>query len=141
MIFEKGYSIFFSALIFQERVCFSDICLFTPAIPIATSIEECELQGYICGVLTSLVSRLRDQIAPLADKIMEEALKAAGVFFVPVLFHGDVEKPQRWRWAQHVAGVTESQYIMPLFRVDCTVLIWSEWNGVFFNCLFTCFIL
>lgn len=107
------------------------MCFFTPAIPIATSSEECELQGYICGVLTSLVSRLRDQIAPLADKIMEEALKAAGVFFVPVLFHGDVEKPQRWRWAQHVAGVTESQYIMSLFRVDGTVLIWSEWNGVF----------
>ena len=38
-------------------------------------------------MLTSLVSRLRDQIAPLADKIMEEALKAAG--FVSG-FHGDV---------------------------------------------------
>lgn len=86
MIFEKGYFNFFSALIFQERVCFNDMCLFTPAIPIATSSEECELQGYICGVLTSLVSRLRDQIAPLADKIMEEALKAAGVFFFVPFF-------------------------------------------------------
>ena len=42
--------------------------------------RECELQGYICGVLTSLVSRLRDQIAPLADKIMEEALKVISAY-------------------------------------------------------------
>jgi len=37
--------------------------------------RECELQGYICGVLTSLTSRLRNQILPAADRIMEECLK------------------------------------------------------------------
>eukprot|EP00931_Biecheleriopsis_adriatica_P086256 TRINITY_DN60967_c0_g1_i1.p1 TRINITY_DN60967_c0_g1~~TRINITY_DN60967_c0_g1_i1.p1 ORF type:complete len:854 (+),score=205.76 TRINITY_DN60967_c0_g1_i1:68-2629(+) len=37
--------------------------------------RECELQGFICGVLTALVSRLREQVAPAAPKIMEEALK------------------------------------------------------------------
>ncbi|CAK9008804.1 Importin subunit beta-1 (Karyopherin subunit beta-1) (ATKPNB1) [Durusdinium trenchii] len=42
--------------------------------------RECELQGYICGVLTSLVSRLRERIAPLADKIMEEALKVISAY-------------------------------------------------------------
>jgi len=42
--------------------------------------RECELQGYICGVLTSLVSRLRENIAPAADKIMEEALKVISAY-------------------------------------------------------------
>mmetsp|Transcript_85121 Transcript_85121/g.150554 ORF Transcript_85121/g.150554 Transcript_85121/m.150554 type:complete len:857 (-) Transcript_85121:127-2697(-) len=37
--------------------------------------RECELQGFICGVLTALVSRLRGEVAPVADKVMEEALK------------------------------------------------------------------
>ena len=42
--------------------------------------RECELQGYICGVLTSLVSRLRDKVAPLADQIMSEALKVISAY-------------------------------------------------------------
>lgn len=37
--------------------------------------NECELQGFICGVLTALVHRIRDKIMPAADKVMEEALK------------------------------------------------------------------
>mmetsp|Transcript_29930 Transcript_29930/g.80044 ORF Transcript_29930/g.80044 Transcript_29930/m.80044 type:complete len:868 (+) Transcript_29930:124-2727(+) len=37
--------------------------------------RECELQGYICGVLTALVQRLREATLPVADRIMEEALK------------------------------------------------------------------
>lgn len=37
--------------------------------------KECELQGFICGVLTNLTTRLRQQIAPVADKLMEGALK------------------------------------------------------------------
>jgi len=36
--------------------------------------RECELQGFICGVLTALVTRLRGEVAPIADKIMEESL-------------------------------------------------------------------
>merc|ERR1740138_1588723 len=38
--------------------------------------RECELQGFICGVLTALVQRMRERILPAADRIMEEALKA-----------------------------------------------------------------
>jgi len=37
--------------------------------------KECELQGYICGVLTALTTRLRDKIQPKADAIMEAALQ------------------------------------------------------------------
>lgn len=37
--------------------------------------RECELQGFICGVLTALVQRLRERILPAADRLMEEALK------------------------------------------------------------------
>jgi importin subunit beta-1 len=37
--------------------------------------RECELQGFICGVLTSLVTRLRQQVMPAAEMIMQEALK------------------------------------------------------------------
>lgn len=37
--------------------------------------RECELQGYICGVLTALVQRMRERAAPVADRIMEETLK------------------------------------------------------------------
>jgi len=36
---------------------------------------ECELQGYICGVLTALTVRLREKIMPIADRLMEECLK------------------------------------------------------------------
>ncbi|CAE7405624.1 KPNB1 [Symbiodinium natans] len=42
--------------------------------------RECELQGYICGVLTSLVSRLREKVAPVANSIMEEALKVISAY-------------------------------------------------------------
>jgi len=37
--------------------------------------RECELQGYICGVLTALTQRLREGILPLAGPIMEQCLK------------------------------------------------------------------
>lgn len=37
--------------------------------------KECELQSQICGVLTSLVQRLREQITPVAEAIMQECLK------------------------------------------------------------------
>merc|ERR1719199_2419777 len=37
--------------------------------------RECELQGFICGVLTALVQRMKERILPAADRIMEEALK------------------------------------------------------------------
>mmetsp|Transcript_64086 Transcript_64086/g.167769 ORF Transcript_64086/g.167769 Transcript_64086/m.167769 type:complete len:858 (+) Transcript_64086:209-2782(+) len=37
--------------------------------------RECELQGFICGVLTALVQRLRSRILPAAEGIMGEALK------------------------------------------------------------------
>jgi importin subunit beta-1 len=37
--------------------------------------KECELQGYICGVLNAAVTRLRHKIAPKADQIMEAAVK------------------------------------------------------------------
>jgi len=43
-------------------------------------IKECELQGYICGVLTALVLRLTNDINPVADRIMEEALKVICAF-------------------------------------------------------------
>lgn len=42
--------------------------------------RECELQGYICGVLTSLVFRLREKVAPVADQIMEESLKVISAY-------------------------------------------------------------
>lgn len=42
--------------------------------------KECELQGYICGVLTALVLRLTNDINPVADRIMEEALKVICAF-------------------------------------------------------------
>jgi len=42
--------------------------------------RECELQGYICGVLTSLVSRLREQVAMAGNQIMEEALKVISAY-------------------------------------------------------------
>lgn len=42
--------------------------------------RECELQGFICGVLTALVQRLREQIAPVADRIMEETLKVISAY-------------------------------------------------------------
>jgi importin subunit beta-1 len=37
--------------------------------------KECELQSLICGVLMNLALRLRQQIIPYADNIMEGALK------------------------------------------------------------------
>eukprot|EP00929_Paragymnodinium_shiwhaense_P119155 TRINITY_DN9102_c0_g1_i3.p1 TRINITY_DN9102_c0_g1~~TRINITY_DN9102_c0_g1_i3.p1 ORF type:complete len:869 (+),score=201.79 TRINITY_DN9102_c0_g1_i3:154-2760(+) len=37
--------------------------------------RECELQGYICGVLTALTQRLREKLLPAADRLMEECLK------------------------------------------------------------------
>lgn len=37
--------------------------------------RECELQGYICGVLTALVQRLREKIMPVAEQVMEGAIK------------------------------------------------------------------
>jgi importin subunit beta-1 len=37
--------------------------------------KECELQSLICGVLMSLTMRLRQQVSPFADNIMEGALK------------------------------------------------------------------
>mmetsp|Transcript_40729 Transcript_40729/g.89010 ORF Transcript_40729/g.89010 Transcript_40729/m.89010 type:complete len:864 (-) Transcript_40729:79-2670(-) len=40
-----------------------------------TMDKECELQGYICGVLTALTQRLRENILPFADRVMEETLK------------------------------------------------------------------
>lgn len=42
--------------------------------------KECELQGYICGVLTNLTQRLRQQVAPLADRLMESALQVITAF-------------------------------------------------------------
>mmetsp|Transcript_31512 Transcript_31512/g.80339 ORF Transcript_31512/g.80339 Transcript_31512/m.80339 type:complete len:859 (-) Transcript_31512:136-2712(-) len=37
--------------------------------------RECELQGFICGVLTALVQKLRQRILPAAESILGEALK------------------------------------------------------------------
>jgi len=37
--------------------------------------RECELQGYICGVLTALVQRLREKILPAAEQVMEGSIK------------------------------------------------------------------
>jgi importin subunit beta-1 len=37
--------------------------------------RECEWQGFICGVLTASVQRMGERVLPLADRIMEEALK------------------------------------------------------------------
>lgn len=37
--------------------------------------RECELQGLICGVLTSLVTRLREKIRPLSESVMEGSVK------------------------------------------------------------------
>jgi importin subunit beta-1 len=42
--------------------------------------KECEVQGYICGVLNAAVTRLRQQIAPKADEIMESAIKVMTVY-------------------------------------------------------------
>jgi len=42
--------------------------------------RECELQGLICGVLEALVTRLKDQIKPAADKLMEETLKVIAAY-------------------------------------------------------------
>lgn len=46
---------------------------------LATSFQtpdpECELQGYICGVLTSIIQRLRGRVQPAADQMMEQCLK------------------------------------------------------------------
>jgi len=38
------------------------------------------LQGYICGVLSNLTQRLRQQVAPMADKLMESALQVITAF-------------------------------------------------------------
>jgi len=46
----------------------------------ANTDRECELQGFICGVLTALVQRMRDTVAPAADKIMEESLKVIAAY-------------------------------------------------------------
>jgi len=37
--------------------------------------RDCELQGYICGVLTALVQRVRERIAPVVEHVMEGAIK------------------------------------------------------------------
>mmetsp|Transcript_78270 Transcript_78270/g.207728 ORF Transcript_78270/g.207728 Transcript_78270/m.207728 type:complete len:859 (-) Transcript_78270:145-2721(-) len=37
--------------------------------------RECELQGFICGVLTALVQRLREKILRVADQVMEGAIR------------------------------------------------------------------
>mmetsp|Transcript_86431 Transcript_86431/g.201067 ORF Transcript_86431/g.201067 Transcript_86431/m.201067 type:complete len:860 (+) Transcript_86431:220-2799(+) len=37
--------------------------------------RECELQGYICGVLTALVQRLREKVLPIAEQVMEGSIK------------------------------------------------------------------
>lgn len=42
--------------------------------------NECQLQGYICGVLTALAQRLRQQVSPMADKLMESALQVITAF-------------------------------------------------------------
>mmetsp|Transcript_55137 Transcript_55137/g.102102 ORF Transcript_55137/g.102102 Transcript_55137/m.102102 type:complete len:866 (+) Transcript_55137:475-3072(+) len=42
--------------------------------------RECELQGYICGVLTALTHRLRDKILPAAELLMQEALKVMQLY-------------------------------------------------------------
>jgi len=42
--------------------------------------RECELQGYICGVLTALVQRLREQVLLHADSLMAEALKVISAY-------------------------------------------------------------
>lgn len=42
--------------------------------------RECELQGFICGVLIDLVQRLGPQIQPAANKVMEETLKVIAAY-------------------------------------------------------------
>jgi importin subunit beta-1 len=42
--------------------------------------KECELQSLICGVLMNLTLRLRQQIIPYADNIMEGALKVVQAY-------------------------------------------------------------
>jgi len=42
--------------------------------------RECELQGFICGVLTELVNRMREKVAPAADRVMEETLKVISAY-------------------------------------------------------------
>mmetsp|Transcript_24980 Transcript_24980/g.40123 ORF Transcript_24980/g.40123 Transcript_24980/m.40123 type:complete len:860 (+) Transcript_24980:81-2660(+) len=42
--------------------------------------KECELQSLICGVLMNLTLRLRQQIIPYADSIMEGALKVMATY-------------------------------------------------------------
>jgi len=37
--------------------------------------RECELQGFICGVLTALVQRLREKILPAAEQVMEGSIR------------------------------------------------------------------
>jgi importin subunit beta-1 len=46
--------------------------------------RECELQGFICGVLTALVQRMRERILPAADRVMEEALKVLVAYQIQV---------------------------------------------------------
>lgn len=36
---------------------------------------ECELQGSICGVLVTMVKRLKERLEPYANKLMEESIK------------------------------------------------------------------
>jgi len=42
--------------------------------------RECELQGFICGVITALVQRLRAQVLPLADRVMQDALRVMSAY-------------------------------------------------------------
>lgn len=42
--------------------------------------KECELQGYILGVLTNLTSRLRQQAAPAADQLMTASIRVMQVY-------------------------------------------------------------
>jgi len=42
--------------------------------------KECELQGYICGVLMSLATRLRTDIGAKADQVMEGALQVVTAY-------------------------------------------------------------
>jgi len=37
--------------------------------------KECELQGSICGVLVTMVKRLKERLEPYANKLMEESIK------------------------------------------------------------------
>jgi importin subunit beta-1 len=46
----------------------------------ATLDRDCELRGHVCGVLTALCQRLKENIAQHADRIMEEALKVIAAY-------------------------------------------------------------